>query len=122
MVLFEVILAAAVLLLVISNLVKAQGANVRRYISVFAGVAMAGMIVYYAVEVGDGNLGSGLVNIVLLLFANVTLAIVVVQICLYAAPYQRWAISVVDAGCDSRAFMHAAVDRSSAWNTSAVPV
>ena len=101
--LFEFVLAAAVLLLAISNLVKAQGANVRRYISVFAGVGMAGLIVYYAIEVGEGSLGSGLVDIVLLTFANMTLAVMVVQVCLYAAPYQRWSIAVVDAGCDSRA-------------------
>ena len=99
--LFEFVLAAAVILLAISNLVKAQGANVRRYISVFAGVGLGALIVYYGVAVGEGNLGSGLVDIILLTFANMTMATVVVQVCLYAAPYQRWAISVVDAGCDA---------------------
>lgn len=94
-------LVAVIIMLAVSNLVKDQGANARRYISVVAGLSLGGLIVYYAVEVADGNLGSGLVDIVLLMFANVTLAIVFVQVCLYAAPYQRWSITVVDAGCVS---------------------
>lgn len=103
MAIFEFVLVSGMIMLTVSNLVKAQGANVRRYISVFTGVALAGLIIYFSLA-NDNSLGAGLVDIVLLMFANVTLAIVIVQVCLYGAPYQRWSITTVDAGCASIPF------------------
>jgi hypothetical protein len=96
--LFEFVILAAIIMLTVTSVTKGQGGNARRYILLFVAAALVGLIIYYSVAV-NVSLASGLVDIVLLMFANVTLGIVVVQVCLYAAPYQRWSITVVDAGC-----------------------
>lgn len=95
---FEFVLAAIIVMLAVARLVKAQGANVRRYISVFTGVSLVALIIFYVVRVG-GTLSAGFTDIVLLAFANMTAFVIVTQVCLYGAPYQRWSITVVDAGC-----------------------
>jgi hypothetical protein len=114
-VLFEFVILAGVIMLTVASLTKSQGGSARRYTTILAAVSLVGLIVYYSVEVvEDNSLGAGLVEIVLLLFANVTLAVVVVQVCLYAAPYQRWSITIVDAGCGASHFSlwHCFVDYS----------
>ena len=94
---FEFVLVAIIVMLTVARLVKAQGANVRRYISVFTGVSLVCLIIFYVARVG-GTLSAGFTDIVLLAFANMTAFVIVVQVCLYGAPYQRWSITIVDAG------------------------
>jgi hypothetical protein len=98
---FEFALAAIIIMLTVASLVKAQGANMRRYISVFTGLSLVGLIIFYVVRV-NGGASAGFTDIVLLAFANMTAFVIIVQVCLYAAPYQRWSITIVDAGCAHR--------------------
>lgn len=95
---FEFVLVSIIVMLTVARLVKAQGANVRRYISLFTGISLFLLIIFYVLRVG-GSVSAGFVDIVLLAFANMTLVVIFVQVCLYAAPYQRWSITIVDAGC-----------------------
>jgi hypothetical protein len=95
---FELALAAVIILLSVSSLIKNRGANVRRYISVFTGVCLAALLSLYLFYVGRGDAAAGFTDIVLLSFANVMLFTILVQVALYAAPYQRWSITIVDAG------------------------
>lgn len=96
-VIFELVLAIIAGMVFVAYLVRSQGANVRRYISLLSGVFLTTMLVLYLAVFGD-NASAGFTDIVLLAFANVTAAVVVVQVALYAAPYQRWSITIVDAG------------------------
>lgn len=95
---FEFALASIIVMLTVARLVKAQGANMRRYISVFTGISLVALIIFYVVRVG-GSVSAGFTDIMLLAFANMTAFVIVVQVCLYGAPYQRWSITIVDAGC-----------------------
>eukprot|EP00892_Ulva_mutabilis_P001698 jgi/Ulvmu1/11529/UM078_0018.1 len=96
-VIFELVLAVIGGMVFVAYLVRSQGANVRRYISLLSGIFLVTMLVLYLVVFGD-TASAGFTDIVLLAFANVTAAVVVVQVALYAAPFQRWSITVVDAG------------------------
>lgn len=96
-IIFELVLAIIAGMVFVAYLVRSQGANVRRYISILSGIFLTAMLVLYLSVFGD-NASAGFTDIVLLAFANVTAAIVVVQVALYAAPYRRWSILVVDAG------------------------
>lgn len=96
-IIFELVLAIIAGMVFVAYLVRSQGANVRRYISILSGIFLTAMLVLYLSVFGD-NASAGFTDIVLLAFANVSAAIVVVQVALYAAPYRRWSILVVDAG------------------------
>lgn len=96
-IIFELVLAIIAGMVFVAFLVRSQGANVRRYISILSGIFLTAMLVLYLSVFGD-NASAGFTDIVLLAFANVTAAIVIVQVSLYAAPYRRWSIMIVDAG------------------------
>ena len=98
-VLFEAVLVATLLLTAVANLVKSQGANIRRYVSIIVFALVAGVIAYYvfAFDVNINKTG-GFSDFVLLAYGNMTLMIVLVQVCLYVFPFERWSIQIVDFG------------------------
>lgn len=96
-VIFELVLAIIGGMMLVVYLVRSQGANMRRYVGLIAGIFLTAMLVLYLNVFGD-SASAGFTDIVLLAFANVTAAIVVVQTALYAAPFSGWSIMIVDAG------------------------
>lgn len=97
--LFEAVIAATLVMIAVNGLVKAQGANIRRYVSIVVFALVVGLIGYFlwAFDVQNENT-SGFSDFVLLTFANVTFMVVLVQVCLYVFPYDRWSMQIVDFG------------------------
>lgn len=98
-ILFEGVLLAALLMVTVANMVKAKGANIRRYVSIVVFGLVAGVVGYYiwAFDVNNEKTG-GFSDFALLAYANMTLMTIAVQICLYVFPYDRWAMQIVDFG------------------------
>lgn len=98
-VLFEVVIAATLLMTTVAGLVKAQGANIRRYVSIIVLALVAGLSGYYVVafDINNDQTG-GFSDFVLLAYGNMTLMTIIVQVCLYVFPYERWSLQIVDFG------------------------
>lgn len=98
-ILFEVVLVATLLMIAVAGLVKSQGANIRRYVSIIVFALVAGVVGYYVFAFNvDINKTGGFSDFVLLAYGNMTLMIVLVQVCLYVFPYERWSMQIVDFG------------------------
>lgn len=98
-ILFESVIVATLILTAVAGMVKAQGANIRRYVSIIVFILVATVIGYYvaAFDFTTDRTG-GFSDFVLLAYANMTLMIVLVQVCLYVFPYGRWSMQIVDFG------------------------
>jgi hypothetical protein len=96
-VLFEMAVALVLVLLIVQHVARSWGAQLRRFVSISAGLLFAVMFVLYMRVFGD-NASSGFVDIVLLAFANYTLGTIIVQLVLYIAPYNELGVLIVNSG------------------------
>lgn len=61
-------------------------------------VALVSLFVVFLVVVGK-DASAGFTSVALLAAANWILATIIVQLCLYGAPYHKLSVAIVDAGC-----------------------
>lgn len=94
---FEFAVVVVLALLVLQRAARSWGRQLRRFVTIAAGVLFIVMFVLYLAYFGR-DASAGFTNIVLLAFANVTLGIVIVQLVLYIAPYNELGVAIVNAG------------------------
>jgi hypothetical protein len=94
---FEIVVVALILLLALQRSIRSFGAAARRWIAVFAAVGLVALLVVYLVLIGK-NASAGFTSVILLAAANYVAGTIIVQLCLYGAPYHRLSMVIVDAG------------------------
>jgi hypothetical protein len=94
---FEACIAIVLGLVTMQRVLRSWDRQLRRIITIFAFLLFVVMFVLYIVFIGK-NSSAGFTDLMLIGFANITLATIIVQLTLYIAPYNEFGVSIVDSG------------------------